>query len=245
MLVYIDETGDHNLNKIDPTYPLFGLGALMISEEEYQRMDAEICAIKKEFFNDDGAFILHSSELKRPIHARSDSRNIIMSDPDTRRRFFEAFDTRVVSAFDFTIIACFIRKQDLVETYVLPTDSYFFSFENILNRVIRCGNTTNSIYAERRGAELDPELLSEYDRFCKTGIRFYTTDEVIARTTFKLVNKKENINGLQVIDLLLSCLARHYLGKTEKMLHNDLTPELVITKYACTPTFFPYKKKPR
>jgi hypothetical protein len=33
MLIFIDETGDHDLIKVDKPYPVFGLGALLISEE--------------------------------------------------------------------------------------------------------------------------------------------------------------------------------------------------------------------
>ena len=47
MLVFIDETGDHDLLHIDPQYPLFGLGALMISEVDYLQMDTEVQAIKR------------------------------------------------------------------------------------------------------------------------------------------------------------------------------------------------------
>ncbi len=244
MLVFIDETGDHNLEKIDDQYPLFGLGALLISEEEYLKMDTAIRLMKEEFFLDDGTFILHSSELKRPVHKRSDTRNVIMGNPETRRAFYEAFDERIVSAFKYKIIACFIRKQRMADSYITPENPYYFSFENLLNRIITHGGETNAILAEKRGPELNAELHSEYERLSKLGIHFHSADTVVARTTFKMVDKKENVNGLQVIDLFLACLAKHYLGKTQKMIGNDLTPKLLEGKYACPPTLFPYRRKP-
>lgn len=42
MLIFVDETGDHDLVNIDQQYPLFGLGAILIDENEY---------LKKEFSN--------------------------------------------------------------------------------------------------------------------------------------------------------------------------------------------------
>jgi hypothetical protein len=59
MLVFVDETGDHDLTKIDPLYPFFGLGALIIGEEMYEKLDAAIRDLKIRYFNDDGTFILH------------------------------------------------------------------------------------------------------------------------------------------------------------------------------------------
>ncbi len=243
MLAYIDETGDHNLIHIDPQYPIFGLGALLISEENYLKMNEEVEKLKKEFFTDtDGTFILHSSELKRPLDTRSDPRNKCMLDPEVRKKFYKEFDKRIIETLDFQIIACFIKKKMMTDTYAYPADPYHFSFENLLNRIIRYGGTANAVYAEKRGTELNTELMAEYARLSSVGIHSYTADIVSARTSFKLIDKKENVVGLQVIDLILSCLTRVGLGKKEKMVGNDLNPELLKVKYACPATVFPRKK---
>ncbi len=243
MLVFIDETGDHNLVKIDPQYPLFGLGALLISENEYSKMNDKVNRLKREFFNDDGTFILHSAELKRPLKETSDKRNCAMLNPVKRKSFYKRFDEEIIIDVDFKIVACFIRKQLMASKYSYPVNPYYFSFENLLNRIIKYGNGFNIIHAEKRGPDLDTELLSEYERFTKTGIHSYSSDIVIAKTNLKLINKKENMNGLQVIDLILSCLARKGYGKKVKMSGNDLSPGLLEDKYACIPTIFPKKNK--
>lgn len=243
MLAFIDETGDHNLVNIDPNYPLFGLGALVISEEEYAKMDKEVSELKQEFFSDDGTFILHSSELKRPVHRFSDPRNVVMGKTETRKAFYDAFDARIVRKFDYRITACFIGKRRMAENYCTPENPYYFSFENLLNRILwQGGGASHALHAEKRGDDLNTELLAEYERFCRTGIRFHDADTVIGRTSLNLVGKDENVNGLQVIDLMLACLARHYLGKTAKMVGNDLNPKLLETKFSHPVTFFPYRK---
>lgn len=243
MLVFIDESGDHNLLKIDPLYPIFALGALLIEEDEYKRMDDEVRRIKSEFFHDDGTFVLHSSELKRPTHRLSDPRNAVMFDPAVRTQFYTKFDASILRGFDFKIIACFIRKPELRRKYVRPFDPYCLSFENLLNRIIRHGGEQNSIIAEQRGAELDTELLAEYERLSKVGIQFYSADTVRERTHLQLMRKKDNESGLQIIDLILASLTRAALGKEHKMAGNDVSPLLSRAKYACPPTFFPERRR--
>lgn len=244
MLVYVDETGDHNLTQIDTQYPIFGLGALIISENEYIKMDNELKDIKKKYFNDDGTFILHCNELKRPKDKRSDERNIVMLNPEIRASFYKEIDERIIRSIDFKIITCFILKKRMVERYVYPTDPYYFSYENLLNRIIKYGDSMNTIYAEKRGSLLDIQLASEHERLTKVGIHSFSADTVSTKTSLKLVKKSTNINGLQVIDLILSCLARTGLGKKDKMVGNDLTPDLVNSKYACPITVFP-KRRPQ
>jgi hypothetical protein len=239
MLVFIDETGDHDLIKIDTQYPLFGLGAFVIEETEYEKMDKAISAFKQRYFTDSETFILHSSELKRPIHARSDARNIIMKDADVRARFYKDFDENVVSSFNFKLIFCYIKKEQMADSYRYPADPYHFSFENILNRTIRHGGEKNNIFAEKRGDLLNTELKAEYERLTKVGIRFYDAGRVREGTEFTLVDKKENINGLQFIDMALASVTRAVLGKKEKMVGNDCNPDLLRTKLACPMTFFP------
>lgn len=243
MLVFIDETGDHNLIKIDDQYPVFGLGALLIDEKEYKKLDKEIKKIKKEFFDDTkGDFILHSMDLKRPTKAK-DKRNLITIDPKKRKELYLAFDNRIVTKINFKVICCYIRKKRMVDQYIFPIDPYYLSFENLLNRIIKHGGEMNFIYAEKRGNPMDIELLSEYEKLTKVGIHNFSADTLSKKTSLKLVSKKENMNGLQFIDLLLSSLIRKHMGKKLKMINCDLNPTLIEEKYACLPTFFPKTKQ--
>lgn len=241
MLAFIDETGDHNLIKIDPSYPIFVLGALIITEDEYQRLNAKMRDLKSHFFGDSDNFILHSSELKRPSHRKSDPRNKIMDDPTTRQQFYEAVSSDLLRPHSFQVVACCLNKIRHVCSYAYPEDPYLFAFENLLNRIIRHGDDMNAIFAEKRGDELDALLKAEYDRYCQIGTRFVDATRLKAASSLKLVEKKENVNGLQLIDLLLCSIARYHLGKEPKMLGNDVNPGHVFQKLACPITFFPPK----
>jgi hypothetical protein len=241
MLAFIDETGDHSLSGVVPEYPIFALGALVISETQYQILNDRVEAIKTKYFSNPETFILHSSELKRPVHKYSDPRNAIMLDPTIRRSFYAELDEDILQKLDFSLIVCFLNKLQLLEQYAYPVDPYSFSFENLMNRILRTDTkATFQIYAEQRGPELDAALLEEHLLMTRQGTRFYNGEEVGRRSRLTLLNKKDNVNGLQVIDLVLSCLARDWLGKTSKMEGNDLTPALVKRKYACPPTYFPH-----
>jgi hypothetical protein len=165
-----------------------------------------------------------------------------MLNPTTRAAFYHKFDERIIKAISFKILACFIIKKRMVGRYMYPADPYHFSFENLLNRIIRYGNGFNVIYTEKRGPELDTKLMSEYERLSKVGIHSFSAENVSAKTTLKLIDKKENLNGLQAIDLILSCLARKGAGKAGKMINNDLSPKWIEAKLACPPTIFPTKR---
>ncbi len=239
MLVFIDETGDHNLTTIDKNYPIFALGALLIEEDESIKMNQIVNEIKKDFFADDGTFILHSSELRRPSHKKSDSRNKIMNDPAIRESFYKTFETKVMQGIDFRLVICLIEKHKFTNNYRYPADPYLFCFENLLNRIIRHGGQHNAIYSEKRGQELDAELRAEYEKRCKVGVRFYLPEIVTQKTSLDLIEKKQNINGLQVIDLIMACYVKHHMGKKHKMVGNDITPDSVFGKLACGVTVFP------
>lgn len=242
--LFVDESGDHNLSKVDATYPIFSLGGLCISESDYIKFNEVVNNFKIKHYGSSD-IILHSSELKRPKDSRSDPRNLFLLDPAKREVFYRELDNEIIMLQEYAIVACFIHKQLHVDYYSQPADPYYFSFENIINRTLwHIGDATVEIIAEKRGHELDSALHAEYERLKTTGTKFHSNERVTNRTSLNCAAKAENINGLQVIDLILSCLSRHYLGKTAKMVGNDITPSIVERKYMRqTPTFFPRKRK--
>ena len=168
MKVFIDESGNHNLDKIDNSFPFFCLGAVIIEDEEYEQMRKALNVIKQEFFGSED-FILHSAELRRPANKKSHPGNVIMLKPDVRARVYQKITDEVINAFDFKVVYCVIQKEKLSRAYYSPIDPYHLSFENLLNRIIRYGGTVNNIFAERRDQKLDRELIATYERYRETG----------------------------------------------------------------------------
>jgi hypothetical protein len=239
MRVFIDETGDHNLEIIDSTYPLFGLGALLIADEKYAAFEKSVLALKKLYFAEPETFILHSSELKRPTKSRSDPRNKIMLDPVVRAAFYEEVFVRCIEPHGVRFIVCFVRKQQMAASYYNPENPYYFAFENALNRILRSSVDHVAMVAEARSPELDTELRAQYDRLCRTGTPFYTPEMITSRTSLQSVPKIENIAGLQIVDLALSSFARAALAKQDKMQGNDIDPAALHRLLAQPITYFP------
>ncbi|MDO8593756.1 MAG: DUF3800 domain-containing protein [bacterium] len=234
MYAFIDESGDHNidLSKSDNVYNIFVLGTVLIDKNAYKTLDREFKTFKKEFFGGDD-FIIHTKELTRGNIPRSDPRNKIMGNPDKRHQFYDwinLFLTRApISAF-FSII----NKTPFSAKYSSPFDLYGMSFENALNRILHYGTGNNiEIYPERRGSVLDKQMEAEFAKISIAGTRFHSAEEIkrrIQKLEFK--SKKENISGLQIADLLVSPVGRHFLGVRPKPPGNEVRYEIVRKKLA-------------
>lgn len=63
--LFLDESGDHDLIKVDPEYPIFVLaGCIMDSQYEEKTLTAALNKFKKDFFGND-KIILHLAEYTR------------------------------------------------------------------------------------------------------------------------------------------------------------------------------------
>jgi hypothetical protein len=62
--MYLDESGDHSLTKIDPSYPVFVLGGV-IADQDYANdvIQPELDALKLELFGSNPP-ILHTADLR-------------------------------------------------------------------------------------------------------------------------------------------------------------------------------------
>ena len=65
--LFLDESGDHSLDKIDPQYPVFVLGGALISGMEYQAVDAQWKEMKRDLFGTE-EIIIHTADMCRNKH---------------------------------------------------------------------------------------------------------------------------------------------------------------------------------
>lgn len=64
-VMFLDESGDHNLSVIDPQYPLFVLGGVIVDKEYAEgKLDREVRQFKRDLFGRDD-IILHTADLTR------------------------------------------------------------------------------------------------------------------------------------------------------------------------------------
>jgi hypothetical protein len=232
MLVFIDESGDHNLDifKADNTYNVFVLGAVLIDEKAYQTFNKKLTALKTELFGDN-TFIIHTREMTRPNRAK-DPRNFKLVNPDFRYSYYSRLN-ELIHQTQFKLIASVIQKNKITNNLSTDTkDPYLFSFDFVLNRVlVHCQNTTCYIYPEKRTTHEDTKLELALLRVKSTGTKKLRGAEVSKRISeFTLTDKSANLSGLQLADLVVTPIGRHFIGKNAKPEGNEIAYKVVKEK---------------
>jgi hypothetical protein len=115
MVMFIDESGDHNLTVIDPQYPIFVLGGIIADRAYAER---EITAAVRQFKNDvfgRDDICLHTSDIVR-------NRNGFerMKEPEFRARFYRELNA-LMEGLQFSVVACAIRKDEHLSRYGRPS----------------------------------------------------------------------------------------------------------------------------
>lgn len=62
--LYIDECGDHQLEKFNPNFPIFTLCGFLVPGEKLEALESAVRSFKREFFNDENV-ILHSRDIRK------------------------------------------------------------------------------------------------------------------------------------------------------------------------------------
>ncbi len=110
-VLFLDESGDHNLSKIDPQYPLFVLGGVIMDLDYAQGPLTEtLNSFKQEFFGST-EIILHTSDIARNRNGFESLHN-----EDFRNRFYGRLN-ELMESLPYEVVACAIRKYGHLERY--------------------------------------------------------------------------------------------------------------------------------
>lgn len=216
-ILFLDESGDHNLSVTDPQYPLFVLGGAVMESEYHDRvMKPALADYKNQLFGRED-FILHTADIAR-------RRGVFqkLTDETFRNLFYESTNT-LMQTLDYQVIACVIEKEHHLRRYGLAAiDPYMLSLRLLVERFVwvlksRKAGEPAHIIAESRDETLDNQLRLAWIDLRTSGtlkcsasqIRQYISD-------LHIRNKKENIAGLQIADLIVSPIGRWVLGKQPK-----------------------------
>ena len=102
-VMFLDESGDHNLTVIDPQYPLFALGGVIMDLEYAENTATErIREFKLEYFATEN-INLHTSDM-----ARNRNGFEALKDRIFRARFYEGLST-LMNELEFEVVACVIK----------------------------------------------------------------------------------------------------------------------------------------
>lgn len=197
-LVFVDESGDHGLDTVDPGYPIFVLAFCVIRKEDYvATLTPAVQRFKMKHFGHDDV-ILHEREIRKDQGAFA-----FLKTREKKQAFLEEL-TVIVAAMPFTLICSVIRKDRLCATYVNPDNPYHIALGFGLERVfyyLRDKGAVNGkthVMVEKRGKREDGELELEFRRVCDGGN--YKKEQLPFEIAF--VDKKSNSAGLQIADLV-------------------------------------------
>jgi hypothetical protein len=195
-IVFVDESGDHSLESINPEWPLFVLSFCIFPISAYvQDVTPAIRKLKFDFFGND-LVILHEHDIRKKKGAFN------QLNKEAREAFLERL-TDVMQAADMTMIAVVIDKVRHKARYSSPEHPYHLAMQFGLERVASFlaikeqMDRETCIIFEARGAKEDAALELEFRRVCDGANRSRKS------YPFKIVvaDKKTNSEGLQLADL--------------------------------------------
>tara|TARA_B110000008_G_C16840148_1_gene512314 strand:- start:250 stop:984 length:735 start_codon:yes stop_codon:yes gene_type:complete len=214
-VLFLDESGDHNLSVIDPQYPLFVLGGV-IMDLDYAKGAATrtIGAFKEALFGDSNIH-LHTADIARNRNGFED-----LKKPEYRQRFYDELNI-LMRKLDYEVMACVIKKEAHLQSYGLAAlDPYMLSLDILVERFcMMVGDHENGgiIVAEKRDPTLDRQLDLAWLNLKVQGTKFMQASQIEKRIqSLILRDKKANIAGLQFADLVVTPIGRHVLGKPIK-----------------------------
>jgi hypothetical protein len=230
IILYLDESGDHDLINIDPEYPIFTLAGCIIESSHHECVLApQLTKLKKDLFKTD-KLVLHFLDYTRNKNGFE-----AMINKDFREKFYKRLN-QVIKDTDFRLVACIIDKNKHRLHYKNAMDPYLLSLEIVLERFIMFLNSKGEqgmVIAESRGTQLDNQLNLAFLDLKIRGTRYLKPVEVInAIADFKIRKKEENIAGLQLVDTVISPIGRRYLNKTNYYLDYETIKEK-FHKHSC------------
>ena len=212
--LFIDECGDHNLDKYDPSFPIFTLCGILVSCENLNKLTKDFLKLKQDIFGNTD-IIIHSVDIRKWRNAF-----MILKDDELRIRFFSGIEEILSRHNAYIIVSCTILKEQLNKFCVRgeEDDVYGLSLSYLIERSIfyvdnqSVDNPKISIIVERRGKKEDAKLLNYYNGLRNKGTKWIKPDRLrnhVASFAFKY--KRDNIIGLQIADLIAYPITQHFL----------------------------------
>jgi hypothetical protein len=128
--LFLDESGDHGLEKIDENFPVFLLCGILVSEENYKIVKEKINKIKLEFWNNNNV-VFHSRDI-----IKCNNEFQIFFDLDLKKRFYKAVNN-LISINNYKIIFSSISKLAFIKKYgKLENDVYEIALSFVLERAV-------------------------------------------------------------------------------------------------------------
>ena len=128
-LVFVDESGDHGLDTIDPCYQVFVLAFCVVSKMDYvHKIVPAIQHFKLKHFGHDSV-VLHERDIRKDIGDFA-----FLKSWEKKTAFMDEL-TQIVADAPFSLICSVIRKEALKQKYTNPGNPYHIALGFGLERV--------------------------------------------------------------------------------------------------------------
>lgn len=211
-IVYVDESGDHSLQSVDPAYPVFVLAFCVFFKRHYS--EVIVPALEKFKFNHFGhdQIVLHENEIRK----EKGEFNIFRSRAE-REEFLDEL-TDIIELGNFVLISCSIDKKKLTRQGDQSSNPYHialaYCLETLHGFLSEKGEDCKQTYVvvECRGKKEDDELELEFRRICDGNNRLGKP------LPFEVIfsNKKAMSSGLQLADLVARPIGLRILRPTQQ-----------------------------
>lgn len=213
-VMFLDESGDHSLIKIDNSYPMFVLAGCIFDFDYYTNIvEPEARKLKSKYFGRENV-IIRSYDIRKQKGDFS-----ILVDKQKREAFYSDLDNFIAS-LKFSIIAGVINKSMLKTKYPQPNNPYYLCLQFILERsVMYLGRTSEKMIfrIESRETHNDQKLSLIYESFKNTNQKIFTKDEINSKLLDLSFNQKvQNIIGMQIADLVAYPIGKWVLDKSKE-----------------------------
>ena len=224
-VVYVDESGDHGMQTLDPNYPVFVLAFCVFYKRHYSEKVAP--ALHKFKFNHFGhdLVVLHEHEI------RKEKGDFKFANRQQKHQFLSEL-TDIIEASNFILISCVVDKAKLQERGETENNPYHlalgFCLETLYELLLEKDqdDTLTHVAVECRGKKEDNALELEFRRVCDGANRLNK------RLPFdiKFADKKVDSPGLQLADLVARPIGMHVLRPEQE----NRAFEVLKRKFFCS-----------
>ena len=127
--LFLDECGDQNLSNFDPSFPVFTLCGVIMSQAQLDWISNEINALKKEYWGDK-KIILHSRDIRKCQNGFE-----ILFDLEVKQSFYNRVNS-ILKEKMYVIVCCSILKEPYIRQYGRLNDVYGLSLSYIMERTV-------------------------------------------------------------------------------------------------------------
>lgn len=178
LILFLDESGSDNLDKIDPKYLILGVGGPIFEEEAYYKTESErIKQFKRNVFGSDKINLRLADNMRAQIGPFA-----CIADSAKYAQYIAEF-VALINDLQFSFISQIIDPTGHKNKYFKPHPPYELikgfvmdSFSKILFRE----NAVGKIYAERRGSKPNNKVREAYKLIKQNGTAYVKASQTRA-----------------------------------------------------------------